>query len=179
MFRTAILLASLVFFTASAPCQTKEPQTQTLEAVLAELRQLRQDLQTAAFAARKAQIVIYRLHVQQSVVDRATERVENVKRQLGQIQNQIRYQSEQIKRFKEMKDRSDNEEQKKELEADISASEQSLEDWNPQVQELETKRIELEAELWAEQARWEDLQQELDRLENTLEQAALQACNRQ
>jgi uncharacterized protein YlxW (UPF0749 family) len=45
-------------------------------------------------------------------------------------------------------------------------------------QELQAKLIELEADFRTEQAKWNRLQDELDRLENSLENSALQAGNR-
>ena len=88
MFRVILLSLGLLCFSCSAPCQIADPQTKAIEAVLAEIGQLRQDLRAAAIATRKAQIVIYRLHVQQGVLERTMERRENVKDQLAQLQNQ-------------------------------------------------------------------------------------------
>jgi hypothetical protein len=85
MLRTAFLLLSFVSFPPTSPGQTTEPQTRAMEAVLSEIRQLRQDLQVAAVATRKAQIVIYRLHLQATVLERATQRLEDVKNELAQI----------------------------------------------------------------------------------------------
>jgi pyruvate/oxaloacetate carboxyltransferase len=85
MLRATFLFLTLFSFPASLLAQTSEPQIRTMEAVLSEIRQLRQDLQFAAVATRKAQIVIYRLHVQAAMVERATEHLENVKNELSQI----------------------------------------------------------------------------------------------
>jgi len=177
MLRATLFLCGLVCFSSPAPCQTpaSDTQTHTMEAVLSEIRQLRQDLQAAAVATRKAQIVIYRLHVQQNAVEQATSRLDNVKMEIAQIENQKRYQTEQIKRFKEMKERAENEEQKQQLEGNIAAFESNLQDWEPRQQELQTQQIELEADLRTEQAKLARLDEELDRLENALETAALQA----
>jgi hypothetical protein len=79
-----------------------------MEALLSEIRQLRQDLEAAATATRKAQIILYRLHVQ----------------------------------------------------------------------ELEAQQMELETDLMTEQAKRDRLQDELDRVENSLGNSALQASDR-
>ena len=178
MLRATFLFLTLFSSPASLPAQTSEPQIRTMEAVLSEIRQLRQDLQFAAVATRKAQIVIYRLHVQAAVVERATERLENVKNELSQIDSEKKSLIEQINRFEEMRDRAETEQQRKQFEDYITRYKAGLDVGAPREQELQAKQIELEADLRTEQAKWDRLQDELDRLENSLENFALQAGNR-
>jgi hypothetical protein len=178
MLQATFLSLCLFSFSSSAYCQDKEPETRTMEAVLSEIRQLRQDLRAAAVATRKAQIVIYRLHVQQGVVERATERLETAKNSLSQLESQKKYQTEEIKRLEELRDNASNEQQRNQFEVYLSQLRASLETSGPEEQELQAKQIECEAELRAEQVKWERLQDELDGLENPLESVALQANNR-
>lgn len=178
MLRATFVFLTLACLCLPARCQSSEPQSRTLEAVLSEIRQLRQDLQTAVYAARKAQIVIYRLHLQAAVVERATERLDNSRNELSQMESQIQYQTAQIKRYEELKDAAESEQQKKQLDDYISGTRANLEIWIPQEQELRIKQSELEADLRTEQAKWRQLEDELDRLDNALENAALQASTR-
>jgi len=178
MLRATFLFLSLVSFAPSSPGQSAEPQTRAMEAVLSEIRQLRQDLQAAAVAARKAQIVIYRLHVQAEVVERATERLEGAKSELAQLGFQRKSLPEQIKQLEEMKDRAETEQKRKQLEDYITTSRANLEEMGAREQELQAKVFELEVDFRAERAKWDRLQDELDHLENSLEHSALQAGNR-
>jgi chromosome segregation ATPase len=150
-----------------------------MESVLSEIRQLRQDLRTAAVATRKAQIVIYRLHVQQGAVERAANRLETVKNSLAEAESQKKYQMQEIKRIEELRDKTTIETQRKQLETYLSQLQENLQVPDPQEQELQAKQTELETELRAEQAKLDRLQEELDRLENSLETTALQASSRQ
>jgi hypothetical protein len=61
-----------LLFSLPALGQATPAESQTLQASLAEIRQLHQDLQTSAIAARRAQIIIYRLHVQEAAVAHAS-----------------------------------------------------------------------------------------------------------
>lgn len=149
-----------------------------MEAVLSEIRQLRQDLQAAAIATRKAQIVIYRLHVQADVLERATERLENTKGELAQLDSQKKSLTEQIKQLEETKDRPENEPRRKQFEDYLTNCKANLEAVGPREQELQTKQLELETDLRTEQAKWNRLQDELDRLENLLENSSLEANKR-
>jgi len=63
---------------------------------LEELRQPRQDLQLVAGAARKAQILIYRLYLQGAAVERATKRVDAAKSALAQSEAQNRRAAEEL-----------------------------------------------------------------------------------
>ena|SRR5512135_1955561 len=175
MLRATFLFLSLVSFAPFSSAQTADPQTRTMEARLSEIRQLRQDLQAAAVATRRAQIVIYRLHVQGAVVERATDRLENAKGELVQLDSQKQSLIEQIKQLEEWKDKPENEQRRKQFEEYLSNCKTNLEALAPREQELQAKRIELEADLGAEQSKWNRLQDELDRLENSLENSALQA----
>jgi hypothetical protein len=134
-----------------------------MEAVLSELRQLRQDFQVAAVAARKAQI---RLHVQAAVVERAI-----------QMASQRKYLTRQIKRFEELRDHAENDQRRKQFEEILIGTKENLEVSGPEEQELQVKQVEREAELRTEQSKWDRLQDELDRFENSLGNSALQASD--
>jgi hypothetical protein len=71
MNRSSIL--ALGFLLSSTLCfgQTTPSESQTLQALLLEVRQLRQDLQTTTVAAQRAQILLYRLQGQEAAVARA------------------------------------------------------------------------------------------------------------
>jgi hypothetical protein len=63
MNRSSLFLSLLLSSTACFG-QTTTGDSQTLQALLSEVRQLRQDLQITTIAAQRAQILIYRLQGQ-------------------------------------------------------------------------------------------------------------------
>ncbi len=174
MFRAAMIGLCLLFFSAITQAQTTVCEAKTMEALLTEIRQLRQDLQAAATAARKAQIVIYRLHVQVAAAEHAAAQLESAKNERTQMQWQVQYQTLQIKRLEEMKERAETEEQRKQFDESISAFRAGLEMLGPKEQELQANEIEKEAELRIQQAKLDQLESELDRIENTLGNSALE-----
>src|SRR6516162_6887439 len=70
----AMLALGLLLLSPRVFGQATSTESQTLEALLAEVHQLRQDLHAVATAGRRAQILIYRLYVQEAVVARAAKR---------------------------------------------------------------------------------------------------------
>ena len=72
MNRSSLFVVGLLFFSTACFGQTTPGDSQTLQALLLEVRQLRQDLQTTTIAAQRAQILIYRLQGQEAAVARAS-----------------------------------------------------------------------------------------------------------
>jgi chromosome segregation ATPase len=177
MLRPAFLALGFFLVPPSALGQTTPTESQTLQALLTEVRQLRHDLQTSAIAARKAQIVIYRLHVQEAAVARASELLDETKAGLQQWRTQRSYQAVQIKRYEEMKDRTEDAAQRKQFDDEIADLRTQMEASVPEEQELQSKELELEQQLRIEQAKLDQLEGELDRLDQAVMNAALQMAS--
>jgi chromosome segregation ATPase len=171
---TVLLVASLLVCFPAFGQNTGSDQ-KTMEAVLLEIRQLRHDLQTAATAARRAQIVIYRLHEQNQVVERASEQFENSKTTLAQMEMQKQYQAEQLKRFKQLRDHAEAEQQRQQFDDMVTQFKAQLEAWEQQEQELRVKVAEAEADLRGEKAKQERLEDQLDQLDRELGETAIRA----
>jgi hypothetical protein len=176
MLKIACLTLGLLFCGPAAPSQTTSTESQTMLALLAEIRQLRHDLQSAASAAMRAQILIYRLHVQAAAVQRASQNLDNARSMLQQMEWQREYTIRQKKEYEEMKDHADNSAERKRFEDLISGLGARIEALIPEEQELRAKESEREQELRIEQAKFDELQDELERLDKALEIAALQGA---
>lgn len=87
MHRSLTLILALLLIAAAARSQTAS-DSQTLQALLAEVRQLRHDLRTTTVAAQRAQILIYRVQAQESIVRRLQERVDDTRSKLAQVQSE-------------------------------------------------------------------------------------------
>src|SRR5207249_5887194 len=89
--RSSFLMLGLVlgFLSFSTTCfgQTTTGDSQRLQALLSEIRLLRQDLQTTTIAAQRAQILIYRLQGQEAAVARASQRLDDARDKLARIQD--------------------------------------------------------------------------------------------
>jgi chromosome segregation ATPase len=177
MLRPAIFALSLLFFSSPALAQTAPTESPTLRAVLVEIRQLRQDLQTSAIAARRAQILIYRLHAQETAVAHASQQLDEAKSSIEQLRARKKYCEFQIKQDEGMRDRAENPAQRKQFEDAITELKVQMEEWVPEEQEAQMRETELEQQSRIEQAKLGQLQDELDRLDQAVMNAALHAAS--
>jgi len=159
----ALLLVSTAF------AQTNPADSDTLKALLTEVRQLRQDLRTTTVAAQRAQILVYRTQAQESVVRRLQERVDDARSKLAQIQSELKRLTQAIKRDEDLLDHTDNPATRKDLEQEIIQIKARQEMQASVEQETQAKVIESEEQLRLEQAKLGGLQDQLDRLEKLLE----------
>jgi len=174
---SALLALSLLLFSSPTPAQSTPTDSPTLQALLTEIRQLRQDLLTSAIAARRAQILIYRLHVQEAAAARATQRLDEVKSSIEQFRAGRKYQEFQIKQYEDMRDQAKNAAQRRQFEDAIARLKAQMEAMVPQEQEVQMKETELEQQSRIEQAKLNQLQDELDRLDQAVMNAALHTAS--
>jgi transposase len=169
MKRLSLLPVTLLVASASF-AQTNPTDSDTLKALLTEVRQMRQDLRTTTVAAQRAQILVYRAQAQDSIVRRMQERVDDTRSKLSQIQSEQRNRAASMKQIEEKRNRSET----------PAAEQKQLEDILPQIkarfdadasreQETQAKLVESEEQLRLEQAKLGGLQDQLDRLEKSLE----------
>ncbi len=177
MPRSFVLALSLLVFSSPALGQATPAESPTLQAMLAEIRQLRQDLQTSAIAARKAQILIYRLQLQEAAVAHASQRLDEAKSSAEQLQARRKYQEIQIKQYETLKDRAENAAQRQQFEDAIFELKAQTEAWAVEEQEAHRKESELEQQSRIEQAKLDQLQDELDRLDRAVMNAILHTAS--
>src|ERR1051326_5517828 len=92
-FLTIVMLASSFVLG-----QSSTRDTQALESLVKELRQLRQDLVTTTVAAQRVQIVLYRLQGQETAVQRAAQRRDLARDRLTDTETQIKRVTAEIQR---------------------------------------------------------------------------------
>src|SRR5262245_43044292 len=78
-----LLLTVLPFATAQGPTSALEA---ALQAIVTELRQLSQDIQTTTVTSHRVQILLYRIQLQQASTARALTRADEVRSKLASAQ---------------------------------------------------------------------------------------------
>jgi chromosome segregation ATPase len=173
MNRSSLFAVGLLLFSTTCFGQTASGDSQTLQALLVEVRQLRQDLQTTTMATQRAQILLYRLQGEEAAVARASQRFEEAREKVAAIQDQREHVAANIKEYEEFVGNTENPSAKrKELEDRLPQFKTRLESLKSEEQQRQTREMEAEQQLRAEEARLSELRDQLDRLDKALESAS-------
>jgi ABC-type Na+ efflux pump permease subunit len=162
----------LAFLLISVPVysQTTSTDSQTLQALLAEVRHLREDLQTTSAASLRAQILLYRIHLQENALALATQRLDSVGAKLDAIASEKKHQASEIKRHEHELDNSDiSPAQRKEIENSLPAFKTRLESLQADEQEQQTRVTQAEEQQRLEQAKLDTFQGQLSQLVDALD----------
>ncbi|HKO04973.1 MAG TPA: hypothetical protein VJW51_09505 [Candidatus Acidoferrales bacterium] len=174
MRRSMIFALALLFFPRLASGQTAPADSQTLQSLLAEVRQMRQELHTTTVAVQRAQILVYRVQTQDAAVARAFQRLDAARLKLSQVQSERRGLAAAIKRLEDTAEHSENPTERKEAEDTLGRVKERLENLGTQEQEAQAGETEATDQLRLEQAKLAELQAQLDRLDKALEDSGRQ-----
>jgi chromosome segregation ATPase len=165
------LAAILLVLPLSLDAQSGSADSQTLQALLSEVHQLRQELRTATVAAQRAQILIYRVQAQQTVVTRLSQRIETDRSRLTGNESEQKRLAAAIRHLEDLRNaQSDAERKEKQTDEQLTQMKMRLEQVGNEEQEIQPRKIEAEEELRVEQAKLAQLHDELDRIDKALEQ---------
>jgi len=171
--RSSFLVAGILVFSPACVAQSAQGDSQTLQALLSEVHQLRQELRTTTIAAQRSQILIYRLQGQEATVARASQRLDEAREKLTRTQDERKHVAADAKQTEDFVNNTDNPAtQRKALENRLSQLKTRLEALESDEQQNQTREIESEQVLRAEEVKLSDLHDQLDRLDRTLENAS-------
>jgi chromosome segregation ATPase len=170
MHRFSLALAFL-FVAPTTFAQAPSTDSQTLQALLSEVRQLRQQLQIYGAAAQRTQILFFRIQEQRGAVERASQRAEDARNKLAETQNERRKTEVIAKAAQDRVEHPDPGADRKGLENEAAFYKHRLEELPVEEQQKQAKLSEADEQLRAEQIKLSDLDAQLDQLDNTLKKA--------
>jgi DNA repair exonuclease SbcCD ATPase subunit len=163
MKRNFLLILFVFGIPAAGLAQATTSDSQTLQALLTEVRELRQDLRLSLARIQSAQILLSRLQTQQAAVTRASEHLNDARSKLTEAQNHHNDVRNNLKRLEEALSAEENLVRQKELRDMINHSKSELED-STEVQQRQAAEIESEQQMRAEQDKLAVLETQLDEL---------------
>jgi len=173
MNRLSLFILGLLLSSTACFGQTTPTDSQTLQALLLEVRHLRQDLQTTTIASQRAQILIHRLQGEEAAVSRASQRLDEAREKLAKIQDERKHVATDVKQQEDFIRNTENPPaQRKEVEGMLPQVKTRLESLENEEQQRQAREIDAEQQLRAEEVRLSDLRDQLDRLDKTLENAS-------
>lgn len=167
--RFCFLAILLIATTAAAVGQTASSDTQTLKALLAEVRQLRHDLQTTAATTQRVQIILYRLQLQQQTVARANQHLSDTRIKLSDSEHRKNDMEMGLKQTETTISSSQNPAEVEHAQEVLPVMKSRLEFSESEEQQAQSQEAEDEEQLRTEQAKLDELNDLLDRYYNALE----------
>ena len=151
-----------IFFLLSCTMYAESSDSLTLQTLLQELRELRQDMQGIAILAQRVQLLLYRTQLQEEVRKKAAERYIQANTTVKQLEQQRTQAANAIKAAQDEPPQPDSE-------ALIRNMKIHLEMLLGMESQIRTEELSAGFDLKTEQAKLADLQHQLGRLEQQLE----------
>jgi chromosome segregation ATPase len=165
MRRILICFAGLLLRATGIFADTTPVDSQMTQAVLTEIRLLRQDLQAAAAIIQRVQIVLYRIQAQQNQLDHATQRLETARDVCKGAEMQRTTQIEQTESAKRSAQNASDRQAAEEMLARLRSS---AEMFASEAGDCQGNQVDAEIQVRAEQAKMSELQDQLERLDKVL-----------
>lgn len=143
--------------------QARSSDAQTLEALLTEVRALRQELRVSLNRAQNTQILLARMQIQEAVITRAADRLNQARQKLSDTQIHQKELGLEQKRLEDSAPATDPQEQSDLLDR-INHGKADLELTAHLAQEQQTAENQAEQQLRAEQDKLNALENQLDEL---------------
>lgn len=177
--RRLILMLGLLLCGGPVFAQSTSTDSQTLQALLAEVRQLRMELRNTTAAAQRVQILLYRLEAQETTVAHASQRLEETRLKLTQIQDEHKHLAPEIKRQEDIVSRGQISLAERNHIEDVALPQfkARLEALETEEQQRQANVSDAENQLRIDQAKLTDLQDQLEQLQRTLESLGGQASS--
>jgi chromosome segregation ATPase len=136
--------------------------------MLAEIRQLRSDLQIAAATIQRVNIVMFRLQTQAGVVDRLTQKVDQVHTQCDQAQTNQKMFAVQLEDAQADRGGVQDTGAQKNFDRNVANLKSALVELTIEVPRCQADQAVAEAELRSEQNKINELQDQLEKLDKAL-----------
>jgi DNA repair exonuclease SbcCD ATPase subunit len=161
MRRTHFFIVVVFGMATASFAQTTSSDSQTLQALLTEVRQLRQDLQVSLTNMQSVQILLSRLQIQEVAVSRASQHLDDARSKLAEVQVVIKSEADEIKHFEDAANTGDNAAQ---VEVALNRAKSDLEASTNLAQQRQSIETDAEEQLRTEQDKLSRLESLLDEL---------------
>ena len=170
MVRAWLRFSGLATVAASLLAQTPTPDPPSLQALVAEIHQLRQELQTTTIAGQRVQIALFRLQAQTATVARASARWEEAHGKVLMAQSNEKGLTGKLQRTEEaIRNSQDPREREAATTQVLPELKAAVEREAAEEQRWAVVETEAASQLRAEQAKLDDLQALLDKLDKILD----------
>lgn len=164
MRRAFFCMLTLSGMSACAFGQAASSDTQALQALLSEVRGLRQDLRVSLNRAQSMQILLARLQMQEGAVTRASDHLNDARQRLLDMHVHQREITSELKRLEEALSGAENPQQQTDFQDRIKQVKSNLEIAGNVAQQQQTTESQAEQQLRDEQDKLGAIESQLDDL---------------
>ncbi|MGA3134966.1 MAG: hypothetical protein ABSC88_03135 [Terracidiphilus sp.] len=164
MRRAVFLVLAVLGLSATVFGQAAPNDPQTLQALLTEVRGLRQELRFSLARIQTAQILLSRLQTQQSVVTHASDRLDEARAKLDAAQNRRQHEASEFKRLEDSLSSEENPAQQKLLQDEIVHFKSELEASTAAEQQSQAIESDCELQLRNERDKLDAINAQLDEI---------------
>jgi chromosome segregation ATPase len=165
--RFKFVCLAILLLKISAAAQSAPPDSLS-QAMLAEVRQLRLDLQSTAATIQRIQIAVHRIQTESNLLDRATQRLEQARASCTETDRERKMFTAQIEQIDARRRSSPSSSDQTAAQEQISQFKSALEELASQEQQCQAERVDAEAQFRTEQAKMNDLENQLEKLDRAL-----------
>jgi chromosome segregation ATPase len=168
------VLAAMLFVGLEALSQTPAKQSDTLQSLLLEVRQLRQDIEAITAASQRVQIAISAMQLQDAAVARSSQRVDELRSKCNAAELNRQHTTFEIQRLENAlgpgatPGREVPEREMKDLQSRIEELKSGLAGQSAEVESCQAGEAEASNQLRTEQAALADLRGRVERLDKAL-----------
>ncbi len=169
---------AVAIWATTAFAQQSSSDSQLTQALLTEVRQLRQDLQATAGVILRAQIVMYRLQVESGLLTRATQRLDDARTRCSSYQSQIRTLTVQIEQLEAQPPvyslagsnppPGQNPNDQRNIQSMLARYKSTLAAMTNEDQQCQSRLVEAQSQVQVAQSRVDDFQSQLDKIDKLL-----------
>jgi chromosome segregation ATPase len=172
MYRLSFLLLVLPVVSSPAMGQTNSKDSQNLQALLTEVRQLRQDFEAMVVVTHKVQVLIYRLQTQNTTVTLLSRSVDDAHAEVNQLKNERDKLTDDIKQHEDFASSNLNASgDRKAVEDALPGLKEKLASLDDQLQQAQKEESTAQEQLQSERAKLVGLEAEFDRFEKSFEKS--------
>jgi hypothetical protein len=159
----------LIAVNAVVPSQAQSTGPSTMEALLAEVRGLRAEVNQVVGTSIRTQLLVARLQLQEQRIAAIAKQFTDIQTQRSGSENGVNQLQARLKQLEE-RDRNPalTPEQRKQTEVELAAMRLPLNEMRRRHQQLTEQEASLSGQLSSEQSRWVDFNDRLDQIEREI-----------
>jgi chromosome segregation ATPase len=164
------IVFAMIFWAASMFCQTPVKEPDALQALLAEVHQLRQDIEGMTVASQRVQIALYQLQMQDGAVARTAQRLDSVRNKCSLAEENRQHVAADVERLESaVASGTVPQPETEAVKQRLTELKGNLEARTAEAQNCQATEADAATQLRGDQAKLVDLQDRIARLDKALE----------